>query len=78
MLWNVKKLQEDDWSILIGFSKDHSFDGKIKFNKTTEQFEIISTSNDCDEFESRRLFQFLYTLILQDTLSSRPYSIVLG
>lgn len=78
MFWNVKKIQETERSIVIGFSKGNSFDGKIIYDKTTEQFEIVSLADTCDQFESERLFQFLYTLILQNTLSFKPYSIALG
>ena len=78
MIWNVKKIKETETTILIGFSKNDSFDGLIKYNKNAEQFELVSIANDCDEFESKRLFQFLYTLIQQNMLSVKPYSIRIG
>lgn len=78
MIWNVKKIKETESVISIGFSKNESFDGLIEYDKNTEQFELVSIANDCDEFESKRLFQFLYTLIQQNILSFQPYSIRLG
>ena len=78
MIWNVKKIKETETTNLIGFSKNDSFDGLIKYNNNAEQFELVSIANDCDELESKRLFQFLYTLIQQNMLSVKPYSIRLG
>lgn len=78
MIWNVKKIKETESAISIGFSKNDSLDGLIDFDKKTEQFDLVSIAKDCDEFESKRLFQFLYTLILQNILSFHPYSIRLG
>lgn len=78
MNWNVKKIEETEALIIIGFSKNSSFDGRIKYDKVKECFELISVAKDCNEFESKRLFQFLYTLIAQNRLSYNPYSIVTG
>ena len=78
MIWNVKKTEESEKSITIGFSKNLLFDGVIEFHKNDERFEVISHANDCDEFETTRLFQFLYTLIHRNTLSFKPYSIRIG
>ena len=78
MIWNVKKVEETEEFIIIAYSKNSSFDGMIKFDKQKEEFEVISIANDCDEFESERLFQFLYTLITQNTLSFQSYSIRIG
>lgn len=75
MIWNVKKVEESEKRIMVGFSKNSLFDGLIEFDKKDEQFEIVSLAKDCDEFEAGRLFQFLYTLIYQNTLSFEPYSI---
>ena len=78
VIWNIKKIEETEESIVIAYSKDSSFDGKIEFDKQKEKFKILSIATDCDEFESQRLFQFLYTIIDQNTLSFQPYSIVIG
>lgn len=78
MIWNVKKVEETESSVVIAYSKDSSFDGKIKYDKQKEVFEIVSIADGCDEFESQRLFQFLYTLIIQNTLSFQSYSIRIG
>ena len=78
MVWNVKKMEETENSIVIAYSRSSSFDGRIKFDKQKENFELLSIANDCDEFESKRLFQFLYTLIIQNTLSFQSYSIRIG
>lgn len=78
MIWNVKKINETESIILIGYSGNDSFDGVIEYNKKSEHFELVTIAKDCDEFESKRLSQFLYTLILQNTLSFSPYSIRLG
>lgn len=78
MIWNVKKNKETEQLILIAYSKDSSFDGIIEFYKPSEEFKIITKANDCDEFDSKRLFQFLYALIKQNTLSFEPYSIRIG
>lgn len=78
MIWNVKKIKETESAISIGFSKNDSLDGLIDFDKKTEQFNLVSIAKDCDELESKRLFQLLYTLILQNILSFHPYSIRLG
>ena len=78
MSWKVKKLEETEFFIVIGYSKNSSFDGKIKFDKLNESFELVSVADGCDEFESKRLFQFLYTLIAQNTLSFQTYSIKIG
>ena len=78
MNWNVKKNKETDSSILIEFSKNDTFDGMIEFDKKEEQFELVTAAKDCVEFETKRLFQFLNTLIQQNTLSFKPYSIRIG
>lgn len=78
MIWNVKKNKETESSILIEFSKNDTFDGIIEFDKKKEQFELVSAAKDCDEFETERLFQFLYALLQQNTLSFKPYSIRIG
>lgn len=78
MFWNVKKITETEQSIVIGFSKNSSLDGRISFDKRNEHFNIDSVAKDCDGFESERLIQFLYTLIFQNILSFETYSICIG
>jgi hypothetical protein len=78
VIWNVKKTSEDIKEIMIAFSKGKSFDGSIRYDKQKQTFEIISLAGDCDEYDSKRLFQFLYGLIIQNTLSFEPYSVRIG
>lgn len=78
MHWNVKKIKETETTISIGFSKNDSIDGLIEYDKNAEVFKLISIAKDCDKFESERLFQFLYALILQEKLSYEVYSINIG
>lgn len=61
----------------MGFSKNDFFDAIIKYEKS-RTIELVSLANDCDEFELKRIFQFLYTLIQQNILLFKPYSIRLG
>lgn len=78
VIWNVKKVEETEESIIIAYSKNTYLDGRIKFDKQNENFQLFAVANDCDEFESKRLFQFLYALIIQNTLSFQVYSIRIG
>lgn len=78
MVWNVKKVEENEKSIFVGYSKDSSCDGRIEYAKDKEEFKILHLAKDCDEFESKRLFQFLYALIGQGTLSFQEYSVRTG
>ena len=71
-------MQETEQAILIAYSKGSSFDGIIEYDKKMEKFKVISKASDCDEFDSERLFQFLYTMIFQNTLSFKAYSIRIG
>jgi hypothetical protein len=64
--------------IIIAYSKGESFDGSIRYDKQKRTFEVISLASDCDEFDSKRLFQFLYGLVNQNTLSFKPYSVRIG
>lgn len=78
MIWNVKKIEENENHIIIAFSKNEIYDGRINYNKSEETFNLVSIAKDCDEFDCERLFQFLYGLIDQDKLSFKPYSIRTG
>lgn len=78
MIWNVKKINETDSTILIGFSKDSTLDGRIRYDKKADSFELEKLAHDCDEAYSRWLFQFLYGLLMDDRLSNKPYSVRIG
>ena len=78
MIWNVKIIEETKQGIVIGYSKGSSFDGIIEYDKRSEKFKVVLKASDCDEFESERLFQFLYTMISQNKLSFKAYSIRIG
>ncbi len=78
MIWNVKKINETGSSILIGFSRDTAFDGRISYDKKADSFELTKPAHDCDEAYSRRLFQFLYGLLSEKRLSDKPYSVRTG
>lgn len=78
MIWNVKKTKENEKEILIAYSHSESLDGVISYDKEKEFFEIKIQATDCDEYDSRRIFQFLYGMIMKNILSFDSYSIVIG
>ena len=59
----VKRIEESKDHIIIGFSKSKIYDGRIRYDRKREYFTAISIPKDCDEFDCKRLFQFLYGLI---------------
>ena len=78
MIWYVKKIEENEDHIIIEFSKSVIYDGRIRYDRKRECFTAISIPKDCDEFDRKRLFQFLYGLIDQNKISFNLYSIRTG
>lgn len=79
MKWTVKKINENTSSILIGYSYlTDECDGLIFYDKSTEAFSVNKQSVSCDDFESKRLYQFLYGIIEDKKLTDKKYNIVTG
>ena len=60
--------------IIIAYSQEKDLDGRIRYDK----FDIIDMAKDCDMFYSKRLFQFLYGMLMSDKLSFKVYAICTG
>ena len=73
-------LEKSLYEKLVDFYEDIDFYG---FRDTLEVGEtkadaVEKLANDCDEYDSKRLFQFLYGMVHENTLSFEPYSIRIG
>jgi hypothetical protein len=77
--WTVVKNSENSSVIIIGYSYiTDECDGIIEYNKSNETFSVIKRANGCDDFDTKRLFQFLFGLIEDEKLSEKKYNIVIG
>lgn len=80
MRWTFRKNNEDVNTIEIGYSygSDETCDGVIIYEKDTEDVFVKKHSYSCDEFESKRAFQFIYGLIEDKKLTSKKYILCTG
>lgn len=86
MIWTLKKISENDKSIVIGYSygNNHSCDGIIVYDKLTHENTlkklsyIEGKSEHFAHFVGEKAFQFIHGLLRQNKLTERPYIVVTG
>lgn len=80
MDWYVKKKEEDDNIIKIGYShgENHSCDGLIVYDKKTDTFEVKTLSKGCHEHTAKKTVQFLWDLVGTPKLCEKVFHICTG
>nr|DAW47692.1 MAG TPA: hypothetical protein [Caudoviricetes sp.] len=69
MRWVFKKNTENDNIIEIGYSHNNDdCDGIIIYDKKLQILNIKKYSDGCDEYDSKRAFQFIYGLLEEDNV----------
>lgn len=75
LIWEVKKLSETEANISIAYGVNNNLDGIISYDKDKKKFEVSKKSKALDMPDSQRIFQYLHSMIADDTLSQQLYRI---
>lgn len=78
LVWEVKKISEDEKNIGIAYGMNSNLDGIISYDKNKKTFEVSKKSKSLDIQDSQRVFQYLYSMIADNTLSHQLYRICIG
>lgn len=80
MRWTFKKNFENAEIIEIGYShgNNEKCDGVIIYEKSTNTLNVKKHSQGCDEYDSKRTYQFIYGLLDTGNLSFEKYIICTG
>ena len=65
MVWHIVKNEENDKEILIGYSHENSeaCDGVLRYNKDSNEIDIIKLSESADAECTKRLFGQIYYVL---------------